>query len=92
MADTITLITKDKCPYCEQAKLMLQQRGIEYCVLKIGEDITRDAVISNWPEQKMVPIVIVNADVIGGYSDLLDYLNPPLDVTDTHFSDDVNPE
>jgi len=66
---------------------MLQQREWAHDVIVIGEDISRDEVISKYPEQKKVPIIIVNDNVLGGYAELIDYMNPPLD-----FVDDENPE
>ena len=82
MTDKIIMITKYSCAYCEQAQRMLQQRGLVYDVLVINKDIARDDVVSKYPEQKKVPIILINDNVIGGYSDLMDYLNPPLDTSD----------
>jgi hypothetical protein len=50
--------------------------------LHLGLDVTRDSVITLWPEAKMLPLVFKKDEYIGGYLELLDYLNPPLPLKD----------
>ena len=73
-----TLITRDDCPYCTQAKTLLADNEISYSELKIGVDLTRDDVLTNYPDQNVLPIVIHEEEVLGGYLDLLDHMFPPL--------------
>jgi glutaredoxin len=72
----MTLITRKDCLYCNQAKSVLQENSVEYEELIIGETITRDEVIAKYPDQKLLPIVVVDGNAIGTYGELLDYLFP----------------
>jgi glutaredoxin len=84
----ISLITRDDCVYCDNAKLLLDNNKREYTEQKIGVDISREDVVMLFPEYNVLPIVFVDGDPIGGYTDLMDHIFPALDT----FSDDVKPE
>lgn len=74
----IEIYTRDGCFYCTQAKKLLVETNKEYVEYVIGKDVTRDDVIAKFPEQKVLPIVLVDGDVIGTYTDLLDYIYPAM--------------
>jgi len=78
MEKKFKLITRESCSYCDNAKNILQQQNYDYEELLIGKDIERDAVLETWPTQKMLPIVLVDDRLIGGYIELVDYLHPPM--------------
>ena len=78
----ITLITRDECVYCEKTKELLKQKDVLFTEFHIGLDVTRDSVVTLWPEAKMLPLVFKKDEYIGGYLELLDYLNPPLQLKD----------
>ena len=84
----ISLITRDDCVYCDNAKLLLDNNKREYTEQKIGVDISREDVVMLYPEYNILPIVFVDGNPIGGYMELLDHIIPPLET----FSDDVKPE
>ena len=69
------LYTKDNCSYCIKAKSLLTLEQLSYEEVTIGKDITREEFISMYPNQKSVPLIFVNGEKIGGYNELLDYLN-----------------
>lgn len=72
------LYTKDKCPFCVNAKALLTLKGIEYEEIEIGKDITREQFFDIIPEAKTVPqIFLIEGDVetkVGGYTDLVNHL------------------
>ncbi len=74
----ITLYTREGCYYCNEAKKSLAETGKTFKEIIIGKDVTRDEVIMKFPDQKVLPIVVVNEEVIGTYANLLDYLYPAL--------------
>ncbi len=76
---TFRLITRENCAYCTKAKSLLEDHGHDFEELEIGVDILRDDVLEQYPTQTMLPIVLINGELEGGYVDLLDYLNPPLE-------------
>lgn len=69
------LYTKDNCSYCIKAKSLLTLEKMSYEEVTIGKDITREEFISMYPNQKSVPLIFVNGEKIGGYNELLDYVN-----------------
>lgn len=76
----ITLITRDNCVYCVAAKQRLQDRGLEFTEQYIGRDIQREEVLENYPTQKLLPVVLIDDKLIGGFEELDDWLNPPLEI------------
>jgi len=76
------LITRDNCAYCIESKKLLEVNGKNYRELVIGRDISREEVMSKYPDRKVLPIVIQDGKVIGGYQELLDLIFPPLAETE----------
>jgi len=74
----ITLITREGCSYCDQAKKLLKDNDKEFEERHIGLDITREDVLEKYPDCKVLPIVLVKGECIGGYLDLLDYMFPSM--------------
>lgn len=76
-----TIITKINCPWCMKAKLALNNSGFVYKEMQIGKDINLDQVKKNFPDQRMVPIVLMQSDpeaprkILGSYDDLMKYLD-----------------
>lgn len=66
----IVIWSKDGCQYCVMAKNLLESRGIEYTEKKIGYGYDRDQLLSEIPNARTLPQIIVNGDVIGGYTEL----------------------
>lgn len=74
----IVLITRLECNYCDNAKALLESRGHTYTEKCIGYDIQREEVLELYSTQKLLPVVVIDEQLIGGYLELLDWLNPPL--------------
>ena len=62
--------TKDACPYCVQAKALLEQRGIEYEEKKIGVDYTREQLLEAVPTARTVPQIFLDGTHVGGFTEL----------------------
>jgi len=69
------IYTKNNCSYCIKAKNLLTLEQMSYEEVTIGKDITREEFISKYPNQLSVPLIFVNGEKLGGYYELLDYLN-----------------
>jgi len=71
---SVAMITKPGCPYCARAKQMLNERGIKFEEIVLGQDATSISVkaISG---NSTVPQVFFDGEVIGGSDDLEKYLN-----------------
>lgn len=66
--------SKDQCPYCDQAKLMFDMKGIEYEEKKIGLNATKEELLAVVPSAKSVPQIFINEEYIGGITELREKL------------------
>lgn len=62
--------SKNHCPFCDQAKALLTQRGIEYTEKKIGEGFTREDLLQAVPTARTVPQIFLNEEYVGGFTEL----------------------
>lgn len=77
----VLVYSKANCPSCTKAKLLMDLKGVKYTETVIGEDILREDFIDLFPEQKTVPLIIIDGVKIGGYENLREYFdnNPVAD-------------
>jgi glutaredoxin len=69
------LWSKYHCPYCDQAKNLLQARGIPFEEKKIGDGYSKDELLEAVPNARTVPQIFIDDQLIGGFSELREYLN-----------------
>lgn len=62
--------SKYHCPYCDQAKKLLTQRGIEFEERKIGDGWTKEDLLEAVPTARTVPQIFLNDQLIGGFNEL----------------------
>lgn len=62
--------SKPDCPYCVQAKNLLEQKGIEYLEHKIGDGWTKEDLLEAVPNARTVPQIFIDGELVGGFSDL----------------------
>lgn len=62
--------SKYHCPYCDQAKALLTQRGIEFEERKIGDGWTREDLLEAVPTARTVPQIFLNGELVGGFTEL----------------------
>lgn len=65
--------SKYHCPYCDQAKMLLKQKGIQFEERKIGDGYSREDLLEAVPEARTVPQIFLDEKLIGGYTDLVKY-------------------
>ena len=66
--------SKTYCPYCVNAKTLLQSRGIEYEERNIQEGKwTREQLLEAVPGARTVPQIFLDGKLIGGYDQLKEY-------------------
>jgi glutaredoxin len=66
----VTIYTKESCPYCTKAKMLLTNKNISYNEMKLNEDFTRETLLEMFPQAKTFPIIVVDGFNIGGYEQL----------------------
>ena len=69
-----TVWSKYQCPYCDQAKALLTQKGIEFEERKIGDGYTKEDLLEAVPTARTVPQIFLGEKHIGGYTDLVKYI------------------
>lgn len=62
------------CIYCEQAKGLLQSKGLEYEERKLGSGWTKEQLFQDIPSARTIPQIVVDGKVIGGLDGLKQYL------------------
>ena len=67
--------SKDFCPYCDRAKALLKQKGIEIEERKIGSGWTKEQLLESVPTARTVPQIFLDDKHIGGHDDLVKYFN-----------------
>ena len=71
---TIKIYGKPNCTWCTAAKKVLDDKGMKYEYLSVGEDVGIDFILECFPGVKTVPIIEVFGEYIGGYTELKAYL------------------
>ena len=67
--------SKYHCPFCDQAKALLKQRGIPFEEKKIGDGYTREELLEAVPTARTVPQIFIDDQLIGGFTELKAHLN-----------------
>lgn len=70
-----TLYTKPTCPYCVQAKKLIERKGDTYQELVLGKDVDREQLLEKAPGAKTVPQIFLEDELIGGYTELAGWYN-----------------
>lgn len=67
----IEIYSKDHCPYCVKAKMLLQQLGIEFEEIDTSKNPDRvQELLARRPSARTFPQIFINGDGIGGCDDL----------------------
>ena len=64
------MYSKDPCPYCVMAKNFMNERGLPFDEVDLTgrqDEIDRIKNETGW---RTVPIIMINDELIGGYTDL----------------------
>jgi glutaredoxin 3 len=69
-----TVWSKYHCPYCDQAKALLNQKGIQFEEKKIGDGYTREDLLEAVPNARTVPQIFLDDKLIGGFTELRQHL------------------
>ena len=66
--------SKEQCPYCVQAKKLLELKGIEYEERNIQKDWTKEQLLEAVPTARTVPQIFLDGNLIGGFTELKSHL------------------
>lgn len=65
--------SKYHCPYCDQAKTLLNQKKIQFEERRIGDGWTKEELLESVPFARTVPQIIIDDELIGGFTELKKY-------------------
>lgn len=69
-----TMWSKYQCPYCDQARMLLETKGYEIEERKIGDGWTREDLLEAVPSARSVPQIFLDGELIGGFTELKKHL------------------
>lgn len=74
----ITIYTKQGCLPCREAKKLLQEKGIEFFEIDLGQPEVLEEFRAAHPLIKTAPAIFEDGEYIGSYSDLRDRVYSPI--------------
>jgi glutaredoxin len=66
--------SKDSCPFCVQAKALLESRGIEFEERNVSKDWTREQLLQAVPDARTLPQIFLDDKLVGGFTELRKHL------------------
>ncbi|MEH6517167.1 MAG: glutaredoxin domain-containing protein [Halioglobus sp.] len=72
---TITLYSKDYCPYGKAAKSLLREKGLSFNEIEVGNNPELLAHMIDISGRHTVPQIFFGEEHIGGYTELADYFS-----------------
>ena len=69
-----TVYSKENCGYCVAAIGLLDINSKNYKVIKVGEDITREEFLDEYPDVRTMPFILADDEVIGDFKSLQEHL------------------
>ena len=71
--------SKYNCPYCDQAKALLQSKNIPFEERKIGDGYTKEELLEAVPNARSVPQIFLDDKLIGGFTELRQYVQDTME-------------
>ena len=66
--------SKDACPFCVQAKALLESKGINFEERNVSQDWTREQLLAAVPNARTLPQIFLDDNYIGGFTELRRHL------------------
>ena len=66
--------SKDSCPFCLQAKALLESNGIEFEERNVSKDWTKDQLLAAVPNARTLPQIFLDDKLVGGFTELRRHL------------------
>ena len=62
--------SKDACPFCVQAKALLESNGIEFEERNVSKDWTKEQLLEAVPNARTLPQIFLDDKLVGGFNEL----------------------
>ena len=66
--------SKDNCPYCQQAKALLESKGIDYEERNVMHEWTKEQLLEAVPTARTLPQIFLDDEYVGGFTELRKHL------------------
>jgi glutaredoxin 3 len=66
--------SKENCPFCVQAKALLESKGIEFEERNVQHEWTREQLLEAVPNARTLPQIFLDDQHIGGFTELRKHL------------------
>lgn len=66
--------SKNQCPFCIQAKALLESKGIEFEERNVSRDWTKEQLLEAVPTARTLPQIFLDDNYIGGFTELRKHL------------------
>lgn len=66
----VVMYAKDPCPYCVNAKRLLDSKGVNYELIDLTDKPEEMQKIKDETGWRTVPIIMIDDQLIGGYTDM----------------------
>ena len=66
--------SKNQCPFCVQAKALLESRGIDYEERNVMHEWTKEQLLEAVPTARTLPQIFLDENYIGGFTELKRHL------------------
>ncbi len=70
MEHKVEIYTADYCPYCHQAKQLLDRKGIVYEEIRVDLNPDKRAEMMERTGRRTIPEILIDDKLIGGFDDL----------------------
>ena len=67
----VIMYTTDICPYCRNAKVLLDKRGISYDEINLARDPDGRAELTQKTGMYTFPQIVIDGETLGGFQELL---------------------
>ena len=68
---------KPACLFCDKAKALSRQEGLNYIYHQLDEDFTIEELKERFPDAKTFPQILVDDKYIGGFSEYRIFIKGP---------------
>ena len=69
-----TIYSKPNCSFCAQAKQLLEMQQLPFEYKQLGTHYSLDELMTLAPNAKSFPQIFEDGVLVGGFSDLVEYL------------------
>jgi glutaredoxin 3 len=66
----VVMYSTDPCPFCRNAKALLDKRGIPFEEINLGRDPQGRAELADKTGMMTFPQVIIDGELVGGFTEL----------------------